>query len=127
MNQLMSDGLDIGRLLGSGTIMHSYPYCWRCKKPVIFCATDQWFIAVSKFRDRALDVIDKDVRWIPEWGRDRIHNMVSDRSDWCISRQRVNVSICSCIMIVYAKSALLCIFFHPRTYKFLFRVSRQVF
>ena len=69
--------------------MHSYPYCWRCKKPVIFRATDQWFIAVSKFRDRALDVIDKDVRWIPEWGRDRIHNMVSDRSDWCISRQRV--------------------------------------
>ena len=78
-----------GRLLGSGTIMHSYPHCWRCKKPVIFRATDQWFIAVSKFRDRALDVIDKDVRWIPEWGRDRIHNMVSDRSDWCISRQRV--------------------------------------
>ena len=78
-----------GRLLGSGTIMHSYPHCWRCKKPVIFRATDQWFIAVSKFKERALDVIDTEVRWIPEWGRDRIYNMVRDRSDWCISRQRV--------------------------------------
>jgi isoleucyl-tRNA synthetase len=78
-----------GRLLGSGTIMHSYPHCWRCKKPVIFRATEQWFIAVSKFRDRALQVIDDEVRWIPDWGRDRIYNMVRDRSDWCISRQRV--------------------------------------
>jgi isoleucyl-tRNA synthetase len=78
-----------GRLLGSGTIMHSYPHCWRCKKPVIFRATEQWFIAVSKFRDRALEVIDNDVRWIPEWGHDRIYNMVRDRSDWCISRQRI--------------------------------------
>jgi isoleucyl-tRNA synthetase len=78
-----------GRLLGSGTIMHSYPHCWRCKKPVIFRATEQWFIAVSKFRDRALEVIDNEVRWIPEWGHDRIYNMVRDRSDWCISRQRI--------------------------------------
>ncbi len=78
-----------GRLLGSGTLMHSYPHCWRCKKPVIFRATEQWFIAVSKFKERALEVIDSSVRWIPEWGRDRIYNMVRDRSDWCISRQRV--------------------------------------
>ncbi|MDR2174869.1 MAG: isoleucine--tRNA ligase [Synergistaceae bacterium] len=78
-----------GRLLGSGTIMHSYPHCWRCKKPVIFRATEQWFIAVSRFRDRALEVIDNEVRWIPEWGHDRIYNMVRDRSDWCISRQRI--------------------------------------
>lgn len=78
-----------GRLLGSGSIMHSYPHCWRCKKPVIFRATDQWFIAVSKFRDKALEVIDGEVRWIPDWGRDRIYNMVRDRSDWCISRQRI--------------------------------------
>ncbi|GHS85769.1 isoleucine--tRNA ligase [Synergistales bacterium] len=78
-----------GRLLGSGTIMHSYPHCWRCKKPVIFRATAQWFIAVSRFRDRALDVIDNEVRWIPDWGHDRIYNMVRDRSDWCISRQRI--------------------------------------
>ncbi|MDR1978038.1 MAG: isoleucine--tRNA ligase [Synergistaceae bacterium] len=78
-----------GRLLGSGTIMHSYPHCWRCKKPVIFRATEQWFISVSKFRDRALEVIDNEVRWIPDWGHDRIYNMVRDRSDWCISRQRI--------------------------------------
>jgi isoleucyl-tRNA synthetase len=78
-----------GRLLSRGTIMHSYPHCWRCKKPVVFRATEQWFISVSGFRDRALDVIDNEVRWIPEWGHDRIYNMVRDRSDWCISRQRV--------------------------------------
>ncbi|MCL2009633.1 MAG: isoleucine--tRNA ligase [Synergistaceae bacterium] len=78
-----------GRLLSSGEIMHSYPHCWRCKKPVIFRATEQWFISVSKFRDRALEIIESEVRWIPEWGRDRIYNMVRDRSDWCISRQRV--------------------------------------
>jgi len=78
-----------GRLLSQGKIIHSYPHCWRCKKPVIFRATEQWFISVSKFRDRALEVIDNEVRWIPEWGHDRIYNMVRDRSDWCISRQRV--------------------------------------
>ena len=78
-----------GRLLGLGKIMHSYPHCWRCKKPVIFRATDQWFINVAKFKDDALKVIDNNVKWIPDWGRDRIYNMVSSRSDWCISRQRV--------------------------------------
>ncbi|MBQ7576909.1 MAG: isoleucine--tRNA ligase [Synergistaceae bacterium] len=78
-----------GRLLGLGKIMHSYPHCWRCKKPVIFRATDQWFINVAKFKDEALDIIDNKVKWIPEWGHDRIYNMVSSRSDWCISRQRV--------------------------------------
>ena len=76
-----------GRLLGVHKITHSYPHCWRCKKPVIFRATDQWFVAVADFRERALECIDE-VRWIPEWGRDRIYNMVRDRSDWCISRQR---------------------------------------
>lgn len=78
-----------GRLLGQGTISHSYPHCWRCKKPVIFRSTDQWFIAVSAFKDATLAAIEKDVRWIPEWGMERIYNMVRDRSDWCISRQRV--------------------------------------
>lgn len=80
---------DNGRLLGEGKIMHSYPHCWRCKKPVIFRSTEQWFIAVSQFRKEALDIIDKGVQWIPDWGKDRIYNMVRDRSDWCISRQRV--------------------------------------
>ena len=78
-----------GRLLGLGKIKHSYPHCWRCKKPVIFRATDQWFINVAKFKDKALNAIDNEIKWIPEWGHDRIFNMVSSRSDWCISRQRV--------------------------------------
>ncbi|MEG1501807.1 MAG: isoleucine--tRNA ligase [Synergistaceae bacterium] len=75
------------RLLGLQKIKHSYPHCWRCKKPVIFRATEQWFVAVSKFKDQALKCIDE-VKWVPEWGKDRITNMVKDRSDWCISRQR---------------------------------------
>jgi isoleucyl-tRNA synthetase len=78
-----------GRLIGKMKLTHSYPHCWRCKKPVIFRATDQWFVAVSKFRDKALDCIDKEVEWVPSWGKDRISNMVRDRSDWCISRQRI--------------------------------------
>jgi isoleucyl-tRNA synthetase len=78
-----------GRLLGIATINHSYPHCWRCKKPVIFRSTKQWFVKVSDFREEALSAIDNDVAWVPEWGKDRIYNMVRDRSDWCISRQRV--------------------------------------
>ncbi|HRX25843.1 MAG TPA: class I tRNA ligase family protein, partial [Aminivibrio sp.] len=78
-----------GRLLGHGAISHSYPHCWRCKKPVIFRSTDQWFVSVSDFRDEALRCIEENVRWIPEWGKERIYNMVRDRSDWCISRQRI--------------------------------------
>jgi isoleucyl-tRNA synthetase len=78
-----------GRLLGKLKMTHSYPHCWRCKKPVIFRATDQWFVAVSKFKDRALVCIDDEVEWVPSWGKDRISNMVRDRSDWCISRQRI--------------------------------------
>jgi isoleucyl-tRNA synthetase len=78
-----------GRLIGKLKLTHSYPHCWRCKKPVIFRATDQWFVAVSKFRDKALDCIENEVEWVPSWGRERITNMVRDRSDWCISRQRI--------------------------------------
>lgn len=78
-----------GRLLAQQKIVHSYPHCWRCHKPVIFRSTDQWFINVEAFRDRALQVIDNEVEWIPAWGHDRIYNMVSERSDWCISRQRI--------------------------------------
>ena len=76
-----------GRLLGRLKIKHSYPHCWRCKKPVIFRATEQWFVSVANFRDEALKCIDE-VKWVPDWGKDRITNMVRDRSDWCISRQR---------------------------------------
>ena len=76
-----------GRLLGESKISHSYPHCWRCKKPVIFRATSQWFVNVAKFKEEALKAIET-VKWIPDWGQDRITNMVRDRSDWCISRQR---------------------------------------
>lgn len=80
---------EIGALLFSEEIEHSYPHCWRCKKPVIFRATEQWFISMEKgeLRKRALDEIDR-VAWIPAWGRDRIYNMMLVRPDWCISRQR---------------------------------------
>lgn len=80
-----------GALLKAGEIAHSYPHCWRCKNPVIFRATEQWFISMSKnrLRDRALKTIAEDVKWIPEWGQDRIEGMIKNRPDWCISRQRV--------------------------------------
>lgn len=78
-----------GRLLGMKKIRHSYPHCWRCHNPVIFRSTPQWFIDVAAYKKRALEVIDNEVEWIPAWGHDRIYNMVSERSDWCISRQRV--------------------------------------
>ncbi len=76
-----------GALLAKGDIQHSYPHCWRCKHPVIYRATPQWFVKVDKFRDEALNAI-KNVKWIPASGENRIGNMVENRSDWCISRQR---------------------------------------
>ena len=74
-------------LLGYGKISHSYPHCWRCKNPVIYRATPQWFVDVEKFRAKTLSEIKK-VKWIPSSGEQRITNMVENRSDWCISRQR---------------------------------------
>ncbi|HLJ78548.1 MAG TPA: class I tRNA ligase family protein, partial [Acidobacteriaceae bacterium] len=88
-----------GVLLGRAEIYHSYPHCWRCHNPVIFRATEQWFIAIdhpmeidgkpTTFRQRALDEIKNSVRWDPAWGEERIANMIATRPDWCISRQRV--------------------------------------
>lgn len=78
----------LGLLLGHGSIKHQYAHCWRCKNPIIYRATEQWFASVDGFREQALAEIEK-VQWIPSWGRDRIRNMVADRQDWCISRQRV--------------------------------------
>ncbi len=77
-------------LIGEEPLRHSYPHCWRCKKPVIFRATQQWFVSMDKggLRERALEEIDR-VQWIPERGRDRIHGMVANRPDWCVSRQRI--------------------------------------
>ena len=74
-------------LLHSEKVNHSYPHCWRCKKPVIFRATSQWFASVDGFRKETLEAI-KDVKWYPAWGEERISKMIEDRNDWCISRQR---------------------------------------
>ena len=76
-----------GALLAQQDIQHSYPHCWRCKNPVIYRATPQWFVKVDKFRDKTLEAI-KGVKWIPSSGEARISNMVAGRTDWCISRQR---------------------------------------
>ena len=80
---------DSGVLVAMESISHSYPHCWRCKKPVIFRATPQWFISMDKtgLREKALDEIDR-VEWIPNWGRERIYGMIKNRPDWCVSRQR---------------------------------------
>ncbi|MDR0469244.1 MAG: isoleucine--tRNA ligase [Peptococcaceae bacterium] len=77
-----------GMLLAKGSLTHQYPHCWRCKKPVMFRAAEQWFVSIDGFRAGALDAIDRHVDWVPSWGRERIHNMIADRGDWCISRQR---------------------------------------
>lgn len=76
-------------LIASQKITHSYPHCWRCKSPIIFRATEQWFISVenNSLRQKVLNEI-KNVQWIPEWGETRITSMIHDRPDWCISRQR---------------------------------------
>lgn len=79
-----------GSLLAVQTITHSYPHCWRCHEPVIFRATDQWFVSMDKtgLREKTLKSIRDEVQWIPEWAVNRIGSMVADRPDWCISRQR---------------------------------------
>lgn len=89
-----------GVLLASEELTHSYPHCWRCKKPVIFRATPQWFIRMDRndLRQRALEGVEK-VEWIPRWGQARIHGMIENRPDWCISRQRlwgVPITIFTC-------------------------------
>jgi isoleucyl-tRNA synthetase len=99
-----------GALMGRADIYHSYPHCWRCHKPVIFRATEQWFINMdtpmkrddgfpTTFRQYALDEIEQ-VKWDPAWGKERIANMVQSRPDWCISRQRiwgVPIAVFSCV------------------------------
>ncbi len=82
---------EAGALLGHVPMQHSYPHCWRCKKPIIFRSTEQWFISMEKndLRKKALGAITNEVVWIPAWGRERIYGMVENRPDWCISRQRL--------------------------------------
>ena len=76
-----------GHLLGVQHMVHQYPHCWRCHKPIIFRATEQWFCSVEAFKDATYQAIDN-VNWLPAWGKERITGMVRDRNDWCISRQR---------------------------------------
>lgn len=78
---------DNGSLLHLDFFNHQYPHCWRCKKPLVFRATEQWFASIKAFREELLEEVDR-VEWIPSWGRERMHNMIADRGDWCISRQR---------------------------------------
>ncbi len=84
---ILADMKESGALFASEDIVHSYPHCWRCKGPIIFRATDQWFCSVDAFKDEAVKACG-DVQWFPEWGYDRIVSMVRERADWCISRQR---------------------------------------
>ena len=78
---------ETGHLMGVQHISHQYPHCWRCHNPIIFRATEQWFCSVDAFKEDVYKAIDS-VKWQPAWGHDRMHGMVRDRSDWCISRQR---------------------------------------
>ena len=84
---ILADMKESGALFASEDIVHSYPHCWRCKGPIIFRATPQWFCSVDSFKDEACAACD-DVRWVPGWGIDRMKSMVRERTDWCISRQR---------------------------------------
>ncbi|MDO4811814.1 MAG: isoleucine--tRNA ligase [Eubacteriales bacterium] len=84
---ILNDMKEAGSLFASEDIIHSYPHCWRCKHPIIFRATPQWFCSVESFKDDATKACE-DVRWLPTWGEDRIKSMVRERNDWCISRQR---------------------------------------
>ncbi len=84
---ILEDMKQSGMLLASEQITHSYPHCWRCKSPIIFRATPQWFCSVESFKDEAAAACDG-IRWLPAWGKDRMVSMIRERADWCISRQR---------------------------------------
>ena len=84
---IYNDLVACGALMASEDITHSYPHCWRCKNPIIFRATDQWFCSVDAFKEEAVKAAES-VTWMPDWGRDRMASMIRERADWCISRQR---------------------------------------
>ena len=84
---ILADMKEAGSLFASEELVHSYPHCWRCKSPIIFRATPQWFCSVDSFKEDAVKACE-DVRWLPAWGKDRMAAMIRERADWCISRQR---------------------------------------
>ena len=84
---ILADMVETGALFASKEFEHEYPHCWRCKNPIIFRATPQWFCSVEAFKDDAVAAC-KGVQWLPEWGGDRMEQMIRERADWCISRQR---------------------------------------
>ena len=84
---ILADMRENGSLFASEDIIHSYPHCWRCKSPIIFRATPQWFCSVDSFKEDAVKACE-DVRWLPAWGKERMGAMIRERADWCISRQR---------------------------------------
>lgn len=89
-NRIIAKELEeLGCLIKLEMITHSYPHDWRTKKPVIFRATTQWFCSIDKIRDEVLEEIETNIKWLPEWGMQRLYNMIKDREDWCVSRQRV--------------------------------------
>jgi isoleucyl-tRNA synthetase len=110
-----------GRLLHAGTIRHSYPHCWRHKSPIVFRATPQWFFSMDAqgLRAGALRAIEE-VDWIPDWGRQRIHGMVADRADWCISRQR-SWGVPIAVFVHRGSSAL-----HPETPRLIEEAAKRV-
>ena len=84
---ILADMKESGVLFASEEIVHSYPHCWRCKSPIIFRATPQWFCSDDSFKNEAIQACE-DVRWLPAWGKERMGAMIRERADWCISRQR---------------------------------------
>ena len=84
---ILEDMKQAGSLFASEKIVHSYPHCWRCKNPIIFRATPQWFCSVEAFKEKAIAACEQ-VKWNPAWGKDRMISMIKERNDWCISRQR---------------------------------------
>ena len=85
---ILEDLKSCGALLAIEEIVHSYPHCWRCKNPIIFRTTEQWFCSVDALKDDAVKACEQ-IKWIPAWGEERMTSMIRERSDWCISRQRV--------------------------------------
>ena len=84
---VVTDLEECGAILAKENIIHSYPHCWRCKNPIIYRATEQWFCSVDAIKQAAVDSCDG-IQWHPTWGKDRMTAMISERNDWCISRQR---------------------------------------